>query len=247
MSTLVETVTLKVRDMIVGGQLKPGTRVPERDLAQAFDVSRTPVRLALGVLEAEGLVKGQRNRGFLVCDFSEEDILSAFEVRGALEGLAVRSAIERGIGHDTIDVLEGCIAEGNRLIATKTCNAEDMRCWSASNDKFHGAIIAASGLPALTKTHEFMSRMPLVAPIAILFTNNEHDDAYARMSEAHADHVHLFDAISRNESARAEHLMREHAYRSREHLARLLKAGIANGTPLAPRERESAGGELASG
>ena len=244
MSTLVETVTLRLRDMIVGGRLQPGTRVPERELAQTFGVSRTPVRLALGVLEAEGLVKGQRNRGFLVCEFSEEDILSAWEVRGALEGLAVRTAVERGIGRDAIDVLEECIAEGDRLIATKICDPDAMRCWSEANDKFHGAIVAASGLPALAKTHEFMSRMPLVAPIAILFTNNEHDDAYARMSEAHSDHVRLFDAITRNEGARAEHLMREHAYRSREHLARLLKAGAIGHSPLALQEQARAPGEL---
>ena len=56
MSTRFEAVTLKLRQMIVSRELAPGSRVPERDLADAFGVSRTPVRIALGILEAEGLV-----------------------------------------------------------------------------------------------------------------------------------------------------------------------------------------------
>jgi len=242
MSTRVEAVTLKLREMIVARELPPGSRVPERDLAEAFGVSRTPVRVALGILEAEGLVSGEANRGFVVCDFSVDDVLSAFDVRGALEGLAARTAVERGIGQETLDRLAACVAEGELLVAGGLCGADDMRRWSLANDAFHGAIIAASGLGTLEKVHAFLSRMPLVAPVAILFTNDQHDDAQARMAEAHADHVHILEALSRGEGARAEHLMREHAYRSREHLGRLLRSGRSSaetGDPV-PKKRRRA-------
>lgn len=225
MSTRVEAVTLKLREMIVAQELPAGSRVPERDLAEAFGVSRTPVRVALGILEAEGLVAGEPNRGFVVCDFSVDDVLSAFDVRGALEGLAARTAVERGLGPDTLERLAACVAEGQDLVARGLCGADDMRRWSLANDAFHGAIIAAAGLGTLEKVHAFLSRMPLVAPVAILFTNDRQDDAQARMAEAHDDHVHILEALRRGEGARAENLMREHAYRSREHLGRLLRAG----------------------
>jgi GntR family transcriptional regulator of vanillate catabolism len=227
MSTRVEAVTLKLREMIIARELPAGSRVPERDVAEALGVSRTPVRVALGILEAEGLVAGSPNRGFVVCDFSIDDVLSAFDVRGALEGLAARSAVERGISDATIERLEASVAEGEQLVARGLCGADDMRRWSLSNEAFHEAIITASGLGTLEKVHAFLSRMPLVAPVAILFTNDRQDDAQARMTEAHDDHVHILDALRRGEGARAEYLMREHAYRSREHLGRLLRSGRA--------------------
>ena len=227
MSTRVESVTLKLREMIIAHELPPGSRVPERDLAQAFGVSRTPVRVALGILEAEGLVAGEPNRGFVVCDFSIDDVLSAFDVRGALEGLAARSAVERGIPEDTIARLEACVAEGERLVATGLCGADDMRSWSLANDEFHRAIIEASKLGTLEKVHAYLSKMPLVAPVAILFTNDQQDDAQSRMQEAHTDHIHILDALRSGEGARAEYLMREHAHRSRDHLGRLLRSGRA--------------------
>ena len=111
MSTRVEAVTVKLREMIVAQELPAGSRVPERDLAEALGVSRTPVRVALGILEAEGLVSGVPNRGFVVSDFSIDDVLSAFDVRGALEGLAARSAVERGIDEETFERLYRIAAE----------------------------------------------------------------------------------------------------------------------------------------
>lgn len=243
MSTRVEAVTLKLRDMIIAGELPAGSRVPERDLAEAFGVSRTPVRVALGILEAEGLVSGEPNRGFVVCEFSLEDVLSAFDVRGVLEGLAARAAVERGIDRAALDTLQACITEGEMLVASGLCGADDMRRWSLANDSFHGTIIRSAGLGTLEKVHAFMSRMPLAAPVAILFTSDQHDDAQARMVEAHGDHVHIFEALNRGQAARAEDLMREHAYRSREHLARLLpsrfaKAPTATVAPIRGRGRK---------
>lgn len=238
MSTRVETVTVQLREMIVNRQLPPGSRVPERDVAAALGVSRTPVRVALGILEAEGLVRGEPNKGFVINEFSADDVLSGFDVRGALEGLAARTAVERGISPETMETLRRCVEEGNQLVATGLCDADDMRRWSVANGDFHRAIIEAAGLRALESVHAFMSRMPLVAPVAILFTNDKRDDAHARMVDAHADHVHILDAIEKGEASRAEYLMREHAHRSRNHLSRLLQSTAVAEVP-APRRRRS--------
>lgn len=227
MATRVEAVTLKLREMIIAQELQPGSRVQERDLAEAFGVSRTPVRVALSILEAEGLVTSEPNRGFVVNAFSIEDVLSAFDVRGVLEGLAARTAVERGIGDENLATLQACVKEGEALVASGLCGADDMRRWSTSNDVFHRTLMDASGLSTLHKVHAFLAKMPLVAPIAILFTNDRQDDAHARMVDAHSDHVHILNAVSLGQAARAEDLMREHAHRSRDHLARLLMSGRA--------------------
>lgn len=232
MSTRVETVTVTLREMIVSRKLAPGSRVPERDIAQLLGVSRTPVRVALGILESEGLVSGEPNCGFVVREFSIEDVLSALEVRGVLEGLAARTAVERGLARVALDTLEACVAEGELLVASGLCGPDDMRRWSLANAVFHGTIIEAAGSSALHKVHAFMSRMPLVAPLAILFTNDRRDDAHARMVEAHGDHLRILSALRRGEAARAEDLMREHAYRSREHVGHLLHAERDTAAPL---------------
>ncbi|EQB30727.1 GntR family transcriptional regulator [Sphingobium ummariense] len=237
MSTRGEAVTLKLREMIVARELPPGSRVTERDLAAALGVSRTPVRVALGILEAEGLVSGSPNKGFIVNDFSIDDILSAFDVRGALEGLAASTAIERGLSPDALEKLEACVREGDALVRSGLCGADDMRRWSLANETFHRTLIEAAGLPTLEKVHAFMSRMPLVAPVAIMFTSDKRDDAHARMCDAHSDHMHIMDAIRQGQSARADFLMREHMHRSREHLGRLLNMGAKAG---AQTDREPA-------
>ena len=84
-----------VRELIVHGDLAPGSRVPERILCQRFGVSRTPLREALKVLAAEGLVTLLPNRGARVTAFDEGDLNDLFEVIGMLEAEAGRLACER--------------------------------------------------------------------------------------------------------------------------------------------------------
>src|SRR3982751_3522717 len=79
---------LKLRDMILSGQLRPNERISELQAVEITSVSRTPVRLALVRLEDEGLLQAIPSGGFMVKAFSERDILDSIELRGTLEGLA---------------------------------------------------------------------------------------------------------------------------------------------------------------
>ena len=88
---------LQLRELIVGGELKPGQRIAELTLVERLGASRTPIRMALVRLQEEGLLDALPNGGFIVKDFSEADIRDAIEVRGTLEGLAARLAAERGV------------------------------------------------------------------------------------------------------------------------------------------------------
>lgn len=216
--TRVESVTVRLRDMILGGEIAPGERVTELDLASSLGVSRTPVRLALGILESEGLLEGAANRGFTVKRFTKHDVLSAFDVRGALEGLACRVVAENGLTRSTRLELEGCIEIGNSLIGTKEIGDVDMRRWSKANEMFHRTIIDAAGLSALDAVYQQLSKLPLASPVAILFRGDRRVRAAEIIHQSHDEHTHVFDALVNGEGARAEALMKEHAYRSKRNI-----------------------------
>jgi GntR family transcriptional regulator, vanillate catabolism transcriptional regulator len=81
---------LALRELILEGELRPGERVAEVPLSERIGVSRTPLRLALARLEHEGLLNSLSAGGFVVRQFTREEIADAIELRGVLEGTALR-------------------------------------------------------------------------------------------------------------------------------------------------------------
>ena len=96
---------LSLRELILSGELKSGERLSELTLVERLGVSRTPVRAALMRLSEEGLVASMPAGGFSVRAFTEADVFDAIEIRGTLEGLAVRFAAERGVSAAQIAAL----------------------------------------------------------------------------------------------------------------------------------------------
>src|SRR5262245_61412600 len=97
---------LTLREMLVQGKFKPGERIREVPLAARLEVSRIPLRLALERLAHEGFLELRPTRGFVVPEFSTDDIYDAIELRGALEGSAARLAAERLQGPKDVVPLE---------------------------------------------------------------------------------------------------------------------------------------------
>ncbi len=93
--TLRDDVVRAIRDAIIQGRLRPGEKVPEEELAQQLKVSRTPVREAIRVLEAQGLVVVRPKRGTYISVPDRDDSADGLAVRTALEELAVSQAMER--------------------------------------------------------------------------------------------------------------------------------------------------------
>src|SRR5215469_11934015 len=94
-SSQTERATVTLREMLVQGRLRPGERIREVPLATQLNVSRIPLRLALERLAHEGFLEVRPTRGFVVQQFSTDDIYDAIELRGLLEGAAARLAAER--------------------------------------------------------------------------------------------------------------------------------------------------------
>ncbi|HVK79992.1 MAG TPA: GntR family transcriptional regulator, partial [Verrucomicrobiae bacterium] len=102
----------RLREMMVTGAIPAGTRLRAEALATQLDVSRTPIRSALAVLAAEGLVSYSVNRGYTVHSTTLRDILDSVEVRGALESLAARLSVEFGWEAAAIDDLAAIARRG---------------------------------------------------------------------------------------------------------------------------------------
>src|SRR5919109_4360817 len=101
MASRIATVTARLRDMILAGELTPGERLIEIPFAQRLGVSRTPLRIALGELEKEGLLERLPTRGFKVREFPMEQVANAIDVRGVLEGMAARNpALTSALEHN---------------------------------------------------------------------------------------------------------------------------------------------------
>ena len=105
--SLHDEILIRLRDHIVEGNIPDGGRIPERQLCEMLGISRTPLREALKVLAAEGLIELLPNRGARVRQLSERDLGELFDIMGGLESLAGRLACE--------NISDGEIAEIERL------------------------------------------------------------------------------------------------------------------------------------
>jgi DNA-binding GntR family transcriptional regulator len=135
----------RIRALILGGGVAPGTRLGQVELAERLGVSRTPVREALRRLAAEGLVEFQDQRGFRVAALEIDDVLRRLEVRLLLEPGAARLAAERADEED-LALLEAAIEREGR--ARTAAGAHD-----ASRD-FHLLLAAAAHNRELVATLE---------------------------------------------------------------------------------------------
>jgi DNA-binding GntR family transcriptional regulator len=129
--TLWQRVHDHLRDEIISGALTPGTELHEVTLAGSFGVSRGPIREALGRLATEGLVTIRPRRGAVVRALSSEEFIEAYQVREALEMMAVRLAVPKLTSED--------LAAMERLIEEMATRAElgDVPGFFEANTEFH--------------------------------------------------------------------------------------------------------------
>jgi DNA-binding GntR family transcriptional regulator len=136
--SLQSAVIKSLRDAILHGKFRPGDRLREPMLARIFNVSRSPVREALRMLEAEGLVEVNPRKGARVRLISDEEAAEVIELRAELERINARYAAQR-CDEELRAALERVIHEGNRVAASR--DTKDLR---EINNRFH-AIVAGGG------------------------------------------------------------------------------------------------------
>jgi len=202
---------LRLREMILGGELKPGTRIAELALVERLGASRTPIRMALVRLQEEGLLAPLANGGFTVKDFSESDIHDAIDLRGTLEGLAARLAAERGVGAVLLAEARDCLERIDRLLAEPALSEASFTGYVAQNGRFHALLAEMSGSDLVAHQIERAALLPFASPNGFVLVQATGPGARDTLVVAQAQHRAVIDAIVRREGARAEALMREHA------------------------------------
>jgi DNA-binding GntR family transcriptional regulator len=215
----------RLRDYLVEGNIADGARVPERQLCEMFGISRTPLREALKVLAAEGLIELLPNRGARVRQLSQRDLEELFDVMGGLEALAGRLACE-AITDDEIAEIERLHYEmyGHYL-------HRDMHNYFVINQHIHERIVLASRNEALRAAYaSYSGRIRRVRYSANFARKRQ------RWAEAMREHEAILDALRRRAASELADILFHHLRNKRtaavEHLAEThdgAAAGVAEG------------------
>ena len=195
--TLAETVAERLRELIISGQLLPGTALRLSPLAKQLGVSIMPVREAFRLLETERMVVVTPRRKAVVAELSIDDIEETYAVRVALEGLAARHATERLTAADITDIDE--------LFArmADARDANDFKAFTVADRAFHMRLYSASGREGLIRTiSDLENRSRRYAPYVYA--------AWQPLDIALRAHQPLLDAIEAGDPALVEERTREH-------------------------------------
>jgi GntR family transcriptional regulator, vanillate catabolism transcriptional regulator len=220
-------VIVRLREMIARGDLPPGRRLTEIELAEQMGVSRTPIRQALPALAQEGLLARVGARGYEVRSFKLRDILDGMDVRGAIEGLAARAVAERGAPESLVQALKSCLAEGDELLDAGLIGTAETR-YVDMNRRFHSLIVDAAASPVIDQALQRNNAVPFAAADAPVFSHTQRDALLGIVRYAHRQHHAIVDALANGQGGRVEALFREHVYAAKESL-RLVKDKLENG------------------
>ncbi len=228
MDSIDKDLATRIRQDIILGNYAEGERLSESQLCDTHQVSRTPVRLALRLLEREGVIRRGEGRGYLVQSPTVEDILQAVEVRGHLESLAARLLAQRS---DRAT----CLSDMEKAIATISAGIDDLqklgelsepvaRSTQAANKLFHSTILASCGNDYVSYTCEQISHLPMLSVGSMVFDRAIKDDTSQfergmfRLRLGNAQHQVILEAIEKGDPVRAEGMMREHSHTMVEYI-----------------------------
>ncbi|WP_121634486.1 GntR family transcriptional regulator [Tropicibacter alexandrii] len=210
--TAQERILAEMRMRILDGTYPPGTRLTELGTAEDLGVSRTPIRAAIRALAKEGFLDRSGARGYAVRQVRPEDMRHALQVRGVLEGEAVRRLAGIGL-KPTIDrKLSECLEEEARLFQEHSFGPDFAAAYNRLNTEFHSTLHRACDSPQLEAAIRQMSNVPSGMIHAIKAPEKESSQEYVRLLIAHTQHQVILRAIRNGDGVRAEEVMREHAF-----------------------------------
>ena len=191
-----DVVARRLAQAILSGDLPPGTRLREQNLAKSFSVSRTPVREALILLSASGLAHLEPNRGATVLQLTAADVSEVYHLRAVLESESAALAAGRITPEVTVLLFKIC----DRMAELREAPASEQL---AADTEFHYTIAEASGSSRLHALVRQVSAIPVAYRSAIAYTG-------ADMGEAERQHRGIAGAIRRQDHGEARRLMRSH-------------------------------------
>ena len=213
---LHQEVAVRLRQRIVEGQLAPGAKLNERELAQALNVSRTPLREAIKMLAAEGLVELLPNRGAVVAQMSEQDVIDTFEVIAGLEGQSGELAAQR------IDEAELAEIRALHFEMMAAWTRRDLPTYYRINAQIHTLINAAARNPVLAQTWRNVN-----ARLQALRFRSNFDEA--KWKRAVKEHERMVELLAARDAAGLRALLIAHLMHKRDAVLELMKKGQLGG------------------
>jgi len=207
-NSLPALVHAEIEQLILRGELAIGQRVNESELAARFGTSRGPIREALRALEESRLVRSEKHRGVFVREITVAEADEIYDVREVLDQLVGQRVAERATAAELLE-LQAVVAE---MDAATT--QQDLKHYHALNLRFHDRLVAFAGNTRLSETYRLLTKELL------LFRLRGLQDG-GGFAVSNTEHRAVVEAIAARDGARAGHLLRQHAAKSR---ARMHKA-----------------------
>lgn len=210
-AALHEQVAHRLRQMLVEGRIAPGAKLNERELAEVLAVSRTPLREAIKMLAAEGLVELLPNRGAIAVELSEIDVLNTFEVMAGLEAQSGELAAQRVTDAELAEIR----ALHFEMMAAYT--RQDLSNYYRLNALIHRAINTAAKNPVLTATYnQVNARLQ-----ALRFRSNQDGEKWARAVQ---EHEQMVAALTARDAPAMREVLLTHLANKRDTVLALLRA-----------------------
>ncbi len=200
-------VKQRLREMIMEGELAPGTKILQDQIAEELGVSKTPVLKALHVLESENLVVSVPRRGFFVRKFTLEEIADVFAVREVIEGVAAEEAAA-AMTDKEIKRLANLFEPFEPPL-----DEEATKAYAAADKKFHNLIVAASRNEFIQQINDMMNVLSISFQPGLLRSPEE----------TIPEHQRIVEAIEDRDPLRAREAAMDHLYRTRIWLAEQMR------------------------
>lgn len=194
-TTKTEAAFVALRDAIEEGRLRAGDRLGVKRLVGDLQMSPTPIREALRLLQAQGLAVYEPHHGMVVAGYEPESIVEISLIRAQLEPLAVELAVGRA---DEAEIDEMCRAHEELGAALRSASGAGKA--ATLNAAWHRALYRPAGSPLLG---DFIARLWSAVPVEAIWRSR-------RAKRSLAQHEEIMDAVLRGDAAAARDLMREH-------------------------------------
>lgn len=210
--SLHDQVAARLRTMLIEGHIPPGAKLNERELCERLHVSRTPLREAIKLLAAEGLVDLLPNRGAVAVRLDEADVIHTFELLATLEGLSGELAAPRVTDDERAEIR----ALHYEMLA---CYARrDLSGYYRLNASIHRAINDAAKNPVLASTYQSVNARVQ----SLRFRTNQNETKWKLAVEQHGNMV---EALDGRDAAGLRAILIEHLHHKRDSVLALLRAG----------------------
>lgn len=206
-----QRAAVQLREMIVNNKLPAGSNYLETELAEMLNMSRTPVREAVVVLEAQGLVEVRPRRGIRILPLSAQDMEEIYEILSELEAVAAEHAAAKGMSPENREALERALADMDAAL-----EVDDRDGWAEADRRFHNILVSLSDNRRLKAVVEsFNDQVHRARMLTVRLR--------PAPKQSNRDHRALFEAILAGDGTEARRIHEEHRKAAMEVILGLLR------------------------